>query len=174
MAYPDDLLGDDEQVVVHRHPHWKMLVLPVLVLFVVVGGGGYLAALAAPFPWHVIAWGVLAVVGFLVLCWRVLAPFMRWKTTHFVVTSQRIMTRAGVFTRTGVDIPLQRINSVQFRHDLIDRVLRCGTIVVESASDEPLESAVIPGVEQVHTLLYREVNAGQQREADEHGAVGEH
>ena len=29
----------------HRHPHWKMMVVPVVVLLVVVGLGSFLAAL---------------------------------------------------------------------------------------------------------------------------------
>lgn len=158
MAYPDDLLGEDEFVVVHKHPHWKMLLAPVLILFVVVGGGSYAAALLAPFSWHLPAWIALAAVGAILVIWFTLAPLVRWRTTHFVVTTHRLMVREGVFTRSGIDIPMSRINSVRFRHGLIDRMLGCGTLVVESASDEPLEFDDIPQVEKVHTLLYREVN----------------
>lgn len=68
------------------------------------------------------------------------------------------MFRTGVFTKTGIDIPLARINSVQFRHDLIDRMFRTGTLIVESASDEPLEFDDIPRVESVHRMLYDELN----------------
>lgn len=68
------------------------------------------------------------------------------------------MAREGVLNRTGIDIPLSRINSVQFRHGLLDRVFRCGTLVIESASDEPITFDDIPRVEQVHTYIYREVS----------------
>ena len=54
------------------------------------------------------------------------------------------MAREGVFKRTGLDIPLARINSVRFEHSLLDRVLGCGTLIIESASDEPLEFDDIP------------------------------
>ena len=158
MAYPEGLLGEDEHVIVHKHPHWKMLVLPVLILFVVVGGGSYLAALAAATGWRMIAWIGLAVVGAVLIIWFTLAPLVRWRTTHFVVTTHRLMVREGVFTRSGIDIPMSRINSVRFRHGLLDRLVGCGTLIVESASDEPLEFDDIPNVEHVHTLLYREVN----------------
>lgn len=158
MAYPDSLLGEDEHVVVHKHPHWKMLVVPVLVMLIVVGGGTYLAALASGIPWRMVAWIALAVVGGALIAWLTLAPLLRWRTTHFVVTTHRLMVREGVFTRSGVDIPMARINSVRFRHGLVDRLLGSGTLVVESASDEPLEFDDIPGVERVHTLLYREIN----------------
>ncbi|MEU5695367.1 PH domain-containing protein [Actinosynnema sp. NPDC020468] len=158
MAYPDDLLSPSEHVVIHKHPHWKMLLVPVLVFLVVVAGGTYAAALLSDQSWHAIAWIVLAAVGLALVLWLTLAPVVRWRTTHFIVTSDRVMYREGVLKRTGLDIPLTRINSVRFEHSLLDRVLGCGTLVIESASDEPLEFDDIPGVERVHSLLYREIN----------------
>lgn len=166
MAYPEDLLGEDEYVVVHKHPHWKMLVVPVLMFLVVVGGGAYLAALVAPLSWHLPAWIAIGVLGVILVSWLTLAPLLRWKTTHFVVTTQRLMVREGVFTRSGVDIPMQRINSVRFRHGVVDRMMGCGTLIVESAADAPLEFDDIPHVEHVHTLLYREVNGDYRDDWD--------
>ena len=84
-------------------------------------------------------------------------PFLTWWTTHFVITDRRVMFRHGLLTRTGIDIPLARINSVEFRHGLMDRMLRTGTLIIESASQDPLEFYDIPRVEQVHSLLYHEV-----------------
>jgi membrane protein YdbS with pleckstrin-like domain len=67
------------------------------------------------------------------------------------------MYRHGLFTRSGIDIPLARINSVEFRHGVLDRMVRSGTLVIESASQDPLEFDDVPQVEQVHSLLYHEV-----------------
>lgn len=158
MAYPDELLAGNEHVVIHKHPHWKMLVLPVLVLLVTVGAGAYLASLVSEQSWHLVAWIVLGAVGVLIVVWFTIVPLIRWRTTHFVVTSQRVLVREGVLSRSGIDIPLARVNSVQFRHTLFQRLLGCGTLVIESASDEPLEFDDIPQVERVHSLLYRELH----------------
>ncbi|TDC96411.1 PH domain-containing protein [Saccharopolyspora aridisoli] len=167
MAYPDGLLHDDENVVVHKHPHWKMLLGPVLVLFVVVGGASYLAALVANTPWRLPVWIALGVVGLVLIVWFTLAPLARWRTTHFVITTHRLMVREGVFTRSGIDIPMWRINSVRFRRGLVGRAFGCGTLVVESASDEPLAFDDIPQVEQVQTLLHGEVGDGVGHRAQE-------
>jgi uncharacterized membrane protein YdbT with pleckstrin-like domain len=158
MAYPDDLLSSGEHVVIHRHPHWKMLIFPVFWLLVVVALVTYLAGLVVDQSWATIAWIALTLIGLVLVAWLTLAPLVRWRTTHFIITSERVMAREGVFKRTGLDIPLSRINSVRFEHSLLDRVLGCGTLIIESASDEPLEFDDIPSVERVHTLLYREVN----------------
>jgi len=162
VAYPEELLSANEHVVIHKHPHWKMLVFPVIVLLVTVGAGSYVASLVSGQSWDVIAWIVLAAVAAVLIIWFTVVPLIRWRTTHFVVTSQRVLVREGVLSRSGIDIPLARVNSVQFRHTLFQRLLGCGTLVIESASDEPLEFDDIPQVERVHSLLYRELHGDDE------------
>lgn len=160
MAYPEELLSEGEKIVIHRHPHWKMLLLPYLALVVTLVAGVWLAILAqgADSPWNTILLISVGAVALILVVWLFLVPFVRWRTTHFIVTSDRVMAREGLINRTGIDIPLSRINSVRFEHGLIDRIVGCGTLIIESASQEPLEFDDIPKVEQVHTLIYREVN----------------
>lgn len=157
MAYPDELLVEGERVVLHTRPHWKMLVLPVLVFLVVVGAAAFLAALVSAQSWALVARVALAVVGAVLVGRFTVLPFVRWRTTHFVVTTRRVLVREGVLSRSGMDIPMSRINTVQFRHTVAERMLGCGTLVIESASDEPLEFTDVPAVEKVHSLLYQEV-----------------
>jgi uncharacterized membrane protein YdbT with pleckstrin-like domain len=157
VAYPDDLLVEDEQVVVHRHPHWKMLVVPVVVLLLVVGVTSFLAAVVSAQSWAPWAWLGLAAAGLALAGRFTVYPVVRWRTTHFVVTDRRVLVREGVFARQGMDIPLRRISSVQFRQGLLERVLGAGTLVIESESDESLEFDDVPGVRRVHAVLYNEV-----------------
>jgi uncharacterized membrane protein YdbT with pleckstrin-like domain len=161
MGYPDNVLATDEQVVLHRHPHWKRLIAPVLALLVTTALAAFLAALVARTGWDAntkkVVSAVVAGVWLLLVAWLTLRPFLAWLTTHFVITDRRVMYRHGVLTRAGIDIPLARINSVEFRHGLFDRMVRTGTLIIESASQDPLEFNDIPRVEQVHSLLYHEV-----------------
>lgn len=162
MGYPENVLAKGEQVVLHNHPHWKRLIWPVLALIVATA----LAALASGFVdsqhWknqlatkivYAVVWGVwLVIVG-----WLTIWPFLGWLTTNFVVTNRRVMYRHGVLTRSGIDIPLARINSVEFRDKLTERMFRTGTLIIESASQDPLEFHDIPRLREVHALLYHEV-----------------
>ncbi|MBA3906123.1 MAG: PH domain-containing protein [Pseudonocardiales bacterium] len=157
MAYPDELLATGEEIVMHKHPHWKMLVGPVFVLLVIVAADSYLAALVGRQTWAPWAWLALGVVGLGLVLRFTVAPVIRWRTTHFVITTRRVLVREGLFSRRGMDIPIRRIVSVEFRNTLFERLLGVGTLVIESASDEPLEFHDIPGVEKVHSLLYQEV-----------------
>ncbi|GAA5128108.1 PH domain-containing protein [Haloechinothrix salitolerans] len=160
MAYPKDLLSTGEQVIVHRHPHFKMLIMPIFAFVIAAAAGIWGIVLAAEFPppWDLVAAIAIGVVVVLVLVLRVFAPFIRWRTTHFVVTTDRVIAREGVITRTGIDIPMRRIHSVRFEHGLLDRIFGCGTLFIESASEEPLRFDDIPRVEQVHTDIYRFLN----------------
>lgn len=154
VAYPDDVLVSGERVLTHERPHPKMLVLPALVFLVTVGLGSYLAALITHESWHGVGQLVLFLVALLVILWFTVAPLLRWRCTHFVVTNRRVLVREGVLTRTGFEIPLSRITSVQFRQGVVERMFGCGTLSVESASDEPLDFEDIPRVAQVYGLLY--------------------
>ncbi len=161
MGYPDNVLARDEQVVLHRHPHWKRLIGAVLVLLVTSAAAAFVAGYVNTLEWDASAKNVIfLVIGgiWLVLVgWLTVWPFLNWWTTHFVITDRRVMFRHGLVTRAGIDIPLARINSVEFRHGLCDRILRTGTLVIESAAQDPLEFHDIPRVEHVHSLLYHEV-----------------
>ncbi|MCA4724988.1 MULTISPECIES: PH domain-containing protein [Mycolicibacterium] len=161
MGYPENVLAKDEQVVLHRHPHWKRLIGPVLVLILTSAASAFVAAVVNTMDWQATAKNVLfiviGVIWLVVIGWLTVWPFLSWWTTHFVITDRRVMFRHGLLTRSGIDIPLARINSVEFRHGLTDRLMRTGTLIIESASQDPLEFHDIPRVEQVHSLLYHEV-----------------
>ncbi|AEV71075.1 putative membrane protein [Mycolicibacterium rhodesiae NBB3] len=161
MGYPEKVLAAGEHVVIHRRPHWKRLLGPILILLVVTAIAAFGAGYVNTTDWDETAVNivmiVIGVVWLIIVVWLVLWPFLNWWTTHFVITDRRVMFRHGLLTRSGIDIPLARINSVEFRHGVLDRVLRTGTLIIESASHDPLEFQDIPQVEQVHSLLYHEV-----------------
>ncbi|EFV11837.1 PH domain-containing protein [Segniliparus rugosus] len=153
-------LAPDERVQLRTHPHWKWLLRPISVFL--------LASLALGFVLYfvderthgtakTVAEGAAVAVYAVVVVLFCAVRFVDWLTTNFYVTDKRVAYRHGVFTREGIDIPLSRISSVEFRHGLVDRMLRTGILIIESASDEPLEFEDIPKVEQVHAMLYREV-----------------
>jgi uncharacterized membrane protein YdbT with pleckstrin-like domain len=161
VGYPENALATDEQVVLHRHPHWKRLIWPVLVLLLVTALASFGAAVVRQTDWDATAKKVVQLVvlavWLIIVGWLAIWPFLNWWTTHFVITDRRVMFRHGLLSRSGIDIPLARINSVEFRHGIIDRMLRTGTLIIESASQDPLEFYDIPRVARVHSLLYHEV-----------------
>ena len=162
MGYPSDNLAPGERVVIHRHPHWKSLLAPVLIFWAVTA----VCAVALGYTRSAdgMSGGVktgltvaIVVVWLAATAYWLIRPLLSWWTTHFIVTDRRVLYRNGIITRSGIDIPIRRINTVEFRHGLIDRILRTGTLVIESASDDPLTFHDIPNVESVHAQLYQEL-----------------
>ena len=136
MGYPESVLAADERVVLHRHPHWKRLVGAVLALLLCTAAASFGAAVISRTDWdprtRQVVSAVIGTLWLVLFVWLTLRPFLAWKTTHFVITDRRVMYRHGVLTRSGIDIPLARIKSVEFRHGLVDRMARTGTLIIES------------------------------------------
>jgi uncharacterized membrane protein YdbT with pleckstrin-like domain len=161
-------LSEGERSVLLLHPHWKILLRPTLVLVlvavvaavlvVVIPQGSYAAPGRA-------AVGVVAVVA--VVAWFAI-PFLRWQTTTYELTTRRLRLRRGVLSRSGRDFPLIRISDVSFSHGLVDRLLGCGQLVVESAGEHgQLVLTEIPQVERVQATLFQLVEDEHARLARE-------
>ena len=135
MAISAKLLGADEYVVVSTRTHWKALVFPVFLLLVVAGAGGFLAAIVPTGSMRTPLRIAILAVGVVVLLTFAAKPFLNWFFSTYTLTNRRLITRHGVLTRTGRDIPLMRINDVSYEHGLIDRMLGCGTLLIESAGE---------------------------------------
>ena len=152
MALSSRRLGEGEYVVAFTRTHWKALTLPVLVLLATCGLAGFLLAwvssgrhqLETSLRWLVLAAAALTVV------WFSVRPFLRWLTASYTLTNRRLISRSGVFSRTGRDIPLNRITNVTYQRGFLDRVLGCGTLVVADASEGG--RSVLPDVPDVETL----------------------
>jgi uncharacterized membrane protein YdbT with pleckstrin-like domain len=164
MGYPARLLNDDEEIVFDLHPHWKSLVGPTLLAPVIV----FVAAFAAGKVPDGSAQGKLrlfvALLAVVALGWFVARPYLDWFTTHFVLTTRRVIMREGVVARSGRDIPIFRINDVTFSHTVVERMFGAGTLVVESAGERgQVELTDIPHVEDVQREIYTLMDADDAR-----------
>lgn len=170
MAYPEKILADDEQVVERLHPHWITLVGPVFWFVVICGLGGFgLAEIYSNMDkgtGRSIVAVLLIVVAVGLLCWLTFAPAIRWRTTHYIFTTHRVLIRRGVFTHTGRDISLQRINDVGFSQSLWDRIVGAGTLTIESAGEQGQESLQnIPHSDRMQQQLNRLIEQDGERRA---------
>ena len=155
MAYPTKLLAEDERLVLDLHPHWKALIAPVFVLILTLGVGGFIAAAIPDGDRQGLLRLAVLVVALGLLAAYSVRPFLTWLTTHFVVTDRRVLMRTGILARTGRDVPLSRINDITFSHTFIERLLGCGTLVVESAGERgQVTLSDVPKVERVQRELY--------------------
>src|SRR5262249_48929939 len=107
---------------------------------------------------------VLGVLAIVLLMWWLVYPLLRWRTTTYELTTRRMRLRDGIIARNGRDIPLSRITDVSFRKGPLDRLLDCGTLVVESAGEHgELVLTAIPHVERVQATLFQLVEEERLR-----------
>jgi membrane protein YdbS with pleckstrin-like domain len=151
MAFSKKLLSEGEYVVLSVRSHGKALIWPVAVLFLVVAAL-ITTLMMAPHN-SVLALGAAVVAIPVLVVWS-LFPFMAWMSSTYTVTNRRLITRHGVLTRTGRDIPLFRINDVAYEMGLIDRILGCGTLIISDATEKAgVVLPDIPNVEQVQLQI---------------------
>jgi uncharacterized membrane protein YdbT with pleckstrin-like domain len=159
MAFPRRLLVEGEELVLDLRPHPVALVLPVIATVVTVGVGIWLMTLVDG-TW---TWIALAAIALVLIVYPV-RRLSDWLTSHFVVTSDRIIHRQGLIAKSSMEIPLEAINDVRFEQGVFDRLVGAGTLVVQSASEAGREEfAHIRKPEDVQKTIYHQGELNQTR-----------
>jgi membrane protein YdbS with pleckstrin-like domain len=162
MPFPKRLLLDGETVALDLRPHWWYFAgplsagIPVVVLLVVtwraendlVHTGGLWATAAAALAWAV--W-----LG---------ARLISWQTTHFLVTSDRLVFRSGILAKHTRDIPLEKVNDLASSQTFFERMIGAGDLLIESAGERGQEKfSDIPHPDAVQQEIYRQMEVNQNR-----------
>ena len=172
MGFPENVLAQNEKVVRSIHPHWLTVFVPCVAAVIIVAIAIFVAWITPPTSgWDMFQWIVIAIAVILLIVFT-LVPFLRWRTTHYVITTHRVMVRRGILAKSGKDIALSKITDVSFRQSIWDRIIRAGSLHIESAGDSPDENLKnIPNSNDVQQLVNRLVDedarrtyAGGQRE----------
>ena len=156
MALSKKLLGEGERIVVETRTHWKHVLWPAVLFVLLCFATGAGLALGRPLmpdrvrPWGTLAIVVVALLAFLAWC---VAPFSQWLTTTYTITTRRLITRSGILTTRGHDLPLVTITNVTYERSFTDRLLGCGSLTMTTAAEEPLTLVDIPDVERVHLTM---------------------
>ena len=150
MAISQKLLTEGESVVIDTRTHPKALLGPGVVLVLALVVAIVLDRLVDNGVISLLVW-ILALV---VVLWWCVRPFLDWLTSTYTITTKRLITRQGIVSRKGHDIPLMRISDVAFDQGIVDRMLGCGTLVVSDASTHgSVRLNDIPRVESVQRTL---------------------
>ncbi len=170
MTYPVRLLADDESVTVDLHPHWWYLARPALALVISIAGSIVtLVAIDAGTDTRTVAtWAALICLAASSV-WLI-SRYARWSTTHFVVTSRRVIFRTGLFAKHGIEVPLDRVNTVHFRQGLLERLVGAGDLMIESGGESGQQRFTdIRQPDRVQRVIHAEMESREMRRA--HGTV---
>ncbi|BAN02649.1 PH domain-containing protein [Ilumatobacter coccineus] len=164
MPYPKKLLNDHEEVAVDLHPHWWYYAQPVaavvgsiilgIVTLVFTDGGSN--------GRKVLGWiSVILLIASIV--WLVVR-YMKWATTNFVITSDRLIFRSGVLAKAGIEIPLERVNTVHFNQSIFERMIGAGDLLIESGGEDGQQRFTdIRQPDRVQNQIHKQMEANEQR-----------
>jgi uncharacterized membrane protein YdbT with pleckstrin-like domain len=162
MPFPVRLLNSDEEVVLDLRPHLWFTVGPSVALMVTFG----LIVLGVSLGWPSWALSVLLLLMLATLMWY-LGRFVRWYTTNFVVTTDRVIYRYGVLTKQGIEIPLERVNTVHSRQNLFERLLGTGDLMIESGGERGQQHFTdVRRPALVQNEIYRMIDLAQEDEVN--------
>ena len=151
--FPPSLLSDDEDLVLDARPHWVTLLKPA------AQGIAILAALVLLWLWLPYRWGawpyVLATTAALVmLTYWPARGVVAWLTTHFIVTTDRVILRSGWIAKQSMEIRMEKVSDVRFHQRVYERMLGMGDLFIESAGrqgHEVFDNVAEP--ERVHRMI---------------------
>ncbi|HET9516096.1 MAG TPA: PH domain-containing protein [Actinoplanes sp.] len=169
MAFPDNVLAADEQVVLHLRPHWRVAVRPGFSLFVALGVFITAWVMLPTNSGGRIGVFVIGSVALVAAAVKGVWPLLVWRTTHWVFTDERVLLQEGVIVRGRRDLPLDQINDHTMTQSLVDRMFGTGTMAIDALGEQgPAVLTAVPGIQSVHNTLYLLIEDEYERaDADE-------
>ena len=159
MAFPTKLLNKGEDIVLDLRPHWWRIFPASLALGIAVLIG--IVSLVYDNDFVKILAGILVLVALVYF----VRNYVKWTSENFVVTTERVIHRSGILAKSGIEIPLDRINTVFFNQSVFERILGAGDLGVESAGEggqQTFEAVRKPNL--VQQEIYRAMEAGEDRQ----------
>lgn len=165
MPFSPRHLNDGETIALDLHPHWwffgpetvSLVASMFLTLFFRSKVTGWLETAVTYI-------GLAAII--VSMSWLVVA-LVKWRTTYFVVTSHRLIYRQGVVARNGVEIPLERVNNVNFHQTIFERLLQVGDLLIESGGQEGQQTfSDISRPEEVQNIIHSTIQREKRQKFD--------
>jgi len=163
--YPPKLINEDETLVLDLKPHWWFFWKHILA-----GAGVLVLLILYVGPLDSPDWAKYPVgIGLLVYAAFVVVKYLTWSYTHFVLTDRRVIARSGIVSKRGTEIPLDRINNIDFAQKIWERVIGAGDLDIESAGkDGQSHFENVRHPDMVQQEIYRQMDVNARRQASWH------
>ena len=136
MPFPKKNLNANETIALDMHPHWWYFAEPAVVAARQPSSS---ASSCWPRPTGTTSarrsrW--LTIVLLVVTAVWLVIRYLKWLTTNFVITSQPADLPPGRDRQDGIEIPLERVNNVNFSQGVFERMLGAGDLLIESGGED--------------------------------------
>jgi membrane protein YdbS with pleckstrin-like domain len=160
MPFPKKLLLEGEMVALDLRPHWWFFAGPLFtgipVIALLVG------ALQLNGDNQTVGLWVTAAMALAWAVWLV-ARLISWQTTHFVLTSDRLIFRSGILAKHSRDIPLEKVEYLDSRQTFFERLIGAGDLVIKSGDEQQQAFSDIPHPDAVQREINRQMEGNQGR-----------
>jgi uncharacterized membrane protein YdbT with pleckstrin-like domain len=171
MPFPKKNLNANETVALDMHPHWWYFAEPALSLLGSIVLGILVLSMTDEGTDTRKALGVIALILLVGTAVWTVVRYLKWLTTNFVITSNRLIFRQGVISKSGIEIPLERVNNVNFHQGIFERMLGAGDLLIESGGEDGQQRFTdIRRPAQVQNLIHAQMEGHYQRRAAYSGA----
>jgi uncharacterized membrane protein YdbT with pleckstrin-like domain len=151
-----------ENLVLKNHPHWifvvQSLVAPIILLIVAAIVDVTATNTGIPHLRTIVSLGAAAIAGlWLIVVW------IRWQSTSYTLTDQRIKIETGVFGRQSKMIPIDRVQDCTTKQSVVGRMLGYGRVEIDAAGAqgaEVLDHLPNPGVFRDQVFVQSEKRRG--------------
>jgi uncharacterized membrane protein YdbT with pleckstrin-like domain len=128
-----------EHLVLKDHPHWIVLVkalwIPLALLVIVVAGDFTFLNQGSVSPLR----GIISLLVIAIALLWLIVVWIRWRSTAYTLTDQRIKIEKGVFGRQEKIVPIDRVQDCTTRMSLFGRMLGYGRVEVDAAGAQGAE-----------------------------------
>ena len=155
--------AENEQVIYEGRPSWRSILgfyLVGLVVVAVAAGIGYLVADAAG----------AAVAGVAVFVLLLLVGWLKRISTKYAITDRRLRIQRGIISRDVEEARLERVQNVNVKQSVFERLLQVGTVDFDTASnraDDTFQFRGIADPSEITRLVDQAHEADRVRQRDQ-------
>lgn len=136
MPFPKKNLNADETIALDMHPHWWYFAEPAFALLGSIILGIIVLTQTDSGTSARKGLGIISLVLIVGTAIWLVIRYLKWVTTNFVITSHRLIFRQGILAKSGIEIPLERVNNVNFSQSVFERLLGAGDLLIESGGED--------------------------------------
>jgi uncharacterized membrane protein YdbT with pleckstrin-like domain len=125
-------LHPGERIVFEGHPSWRSVLRFYVIGVALIGVAVAIGALAS-------GTGVAIAAGAVALLLVLLVGFVKRSAIRYVITTERLHIRRGILSKSTQETRIERVQNVNTKQSLFERMLQVGTVDFDTAGTDDSE-----------------------------------
>jgi uncharacterized membrane protein YdbT with pleckstrin-like domain len=131
--------AENEQVIYEGRPSWRS----ILGFYIM---GLALVAVAAVIGFFASGAGIAILAGAVVFAVLLIVGWLKRISTRYAITDRRLRIQRGIVSRNVEEARLERVQNVNVRQSILERMLQVGTVDFDTASNRADDTFQFRGI----------------------------